>query len=346
MRHELINYAIGNIEQMKEMMTCLLVCLIVTSVAADEKPNTISVATWNLEWFFDDYTGDNSSDLSKKQSAPSREEWQWKLNNAARVVGEMKPTILALQEVENRQVIRQLTRKLKDQYQLSYRIAYIEGWDNFTEQDVAIIYRGGLVQYSCREQTADMFSSKEFYNLNKHLFATFEWGEGEDKESLTMLTVHLRAMPEKHDLRQKQVKLIRAWIGERIERGENVIVLGDFNSEETAEQIQPNSDLAILSGWTTGPESDDLFDLHNYLEPRLRDTHMGGKQFDRIFASRSVMEDAKRVKDLSFSRVACFKDLVIVGERDNDHFNKFYDIPQAQRDVSDHYPVMAEFLFK
>ena len=36
-------------------------------VSADEKPQKLTIATWNLEWFFDQYTGDNSAELAKKQ---------------------------------------------------------------------------------------------------------------------------------------------------------------------------------------------------------------------------------------------------------------------------------------
>ena len=325
--------------------TCTV--LFPASVAdADKLPNKISIATWNVEWFYDSYLGDNSSDLSKEQSAPSQAEWDWKLDSVARVIAEMKPTILALQEIENRQVIRKLTKKLSDQHGLRYRIAYIEGWDNFTEQDVAVIYQAGLVEYSRREQTSDMFKSKNFYNLNKHLFATFEWGDGEEKESLTLLTVHLRAMPEKHDLRQKQCRLMRQWIQEKIVRGENVIVLGDLNTEEIAEAAAQGSDISILGSWDNESQTDDLVDLHKFLPGKFRDTHIGGKQFDRILVSRPMMENAKRKKDLMFSQVASFKELVTVKGKDDDHFNKFYDIPRDRRDISDHYPVMAEFLFK
>jgi hypothetical protein len=38
------------------------------------------------------------------------------------------------------------------------------------------------------------------------------------------------------------------------------------------------------------------------------------------------------------------KDLCIRGKgADEDHWNKYYEIPQSERDVSDHYPIVAEF---
>jgi endonuclease/exonuclease/phosphatase (EEP) superfamily protein YafD len=30
-------------------------------------------------------------------------------------------------------------------------------------------------------------------------------------------------------------------------------------------------------------------------------------------------------------------------QADRDHWNNFYKIPQAERDVSDHYPLLVEF---
>ena len=112
----------------------LLASAMVASAAADEKPKKLTIATWNLEWFFDQYTGDNSADLAKKQAAPSREDWDWKLAGVAKVISEIKPDILALQEVENRRVLFYLSQKLKSDYNLNYRIAYVEGEDFFTDE--------------------------------------------------------------------------------------------------------------------------------------------------------------------------------------------------------------------
>ncbi len=312
---------------------------------ADELPSRLVVATWNVEWFFDDDRGDNGSDLSREQSAPNRDAWEWKLAQVAGAVAKLRPTILALQEVENRRVLSNLTRRLKDDHGLTYRIAYIEGWDTFTEQDVAVLYQSGLVEYSCREQSREMFLSQQYYNLNKHLFARFEWGPDDAKESLTLLNVHLRATPEAADLRLRQVRLMRKWIAEQIRRGENVIVLGDLNTEEKNHPPEAATDLGVLLGIATPEPSDDLFDLHARLPAALRATHLSGGQFDRILISPTMSHDAPDRQDFVFGSVRVAKDVVIRGQgQDTDHFNSFYQIPQDERDVSDHYPLVAEFL--
>src|SRR5436190_3163647 len=171
-----------------------------TCAAADELPKKLTIATWNLEWFFDQYTGDNSAELAKKQAAPSREEWDWKLAGVAKVVSEIKPNILALQEVENRRVLFYLQQKLKKEYKLDYEIAYVEGEDFFTEQDVAIMALSGLTGYGRKERTKEQLEEnkpakeKLFYPVNKHIVADFEWGSGTDKEKLTIINLHTRAM--------------------------------------------------------------------------------------------------------------------------------------------------------
>ena len=333
--------------RMKNSLVFSLVGLVSIMIGFDARGDeVVSVATWNLEWFFDADPSDNQSDIARQRSSPSPKEWRWKLDRVASVIARLKPTILGLQEVEDRDALRELTNELKNRHKLNYRIAFIEGWDMYTQQDVAFIYRGGLVEYSRKEQTQEMFQSKNYYNVHKHLFARFEWGTGKHREQLLIANVHLRASAEKHDIREKQCRLIRAWIEDEIKAGINVIVLGDLNTEELCGKIHPASDLAILLGSDTKSADDDLIDTHLQLKADYRDTHLGGRQFDRILISRSLVDDQRKKKDLSFSQIGNFKELVIVGERDFNHFDDYCKIPQDQRDISDHFPIMIEFQIK
>ena len=313
--------------------------------AADQKPKRLTIATWNLEWFYDAQQSDNQSKLSREKSAPSEAEWNWKLDQVARVINEIDPTILALQEVENRLVLEALTKKLNSKYRKYFRIAYIRGSDTFTEQDVAIIYRSGLVHYRRHERSEDIRDNKkEYYNLTKHLVGKFEWGKGKDKEELTVVTAHLRARADAEDIRKKQARLLHEWIGEELIGGENVVVLGDFNTEEDAGHVGKQSDMAVLLGHDTKTTEDDLFDLNRNINEGYRETHVSGGQFDRIMASRSMLEDERRKKgDLVFSQIRTAMSLVVRGERDR---GRYYEIPRNERDISDHCPVVADFLFK
>ncbi len=314
--------------------------------APDNIPEAIRIASWNVEWFFDDFEADNKGEIAKEQSAPSREEWDWKRKAVAAVIAELEPTILALQEVENRDAVYSLVRELKSSHNLEYKYCFIDGFDFGTEQNVAFIYKNGLVEYSRREQTTEMFDSKKYYNLTKHLIGRFEWGSGDKKQILTLLNLHLRAAPEQEELRIRQGRLAHEWMKTAIEKGENVIILGDFNTEHLCEENDPKSDLGVARGLETAEPNDDLADLNVNLPNENRVTHMLGKEFDHLLASKAIIEDDPVKVDMVFSRMVVRKDLVIRGEPDKDRFNMFYSIPQAERDISDHYPVMAEVIFK
>ncbi|MFM8326999.1 MAG: hypothetical protein ACKN9U_19230, partial [Pirellulaceae bacterium] len=162
----------------------------------------------------------------------------------ADAIAKMQPTILAVQEVENRKVLLELTKELKDRHQLGYRVAFIEGFDSATEQDVAFLYRGGLVEFSRREQTKEQFDSQDFYNLSKHLFGKFQWQVDGRTETFTLLNVHFRAKPEESAIRLRQSRLARTWLQPHLDQGEHVIFLGDTNIEEPCCEPQLGGEMA------------------------------------------------------------------------------------------------------
>ncbi len=319
------------------------------SVVADDPPEPIRIASWNVEWFFDDYAGDNRSDLAKEQTSPSRDDWRWKLTRVAETIAALEPTILALQEVETNQVLFQLVKELEDKHQIKYRYAFIPGYDFFTEQNVAFLYRDGLVEYSRREQSSEIFQSKDYYNLNKHLFARFEFGKGDQRQSLVLLNLHLKSGADSEATRVRQGRLAHHWLRSQIVAGENVIVLGDLNTENGIEVAATSTnDIGVIRGLYSPRSEDDLVDLHQHLDANQHVTHITIKQFDRILISPALAVDEPNQVDLTFNRIVTRRDLVI-GEAADEveaHFNRLYEISRDERDVSDHYPIMAEFVFK
>ena len=136
------------------------------------------------------------------------------------------------------------------------------------------------------------------------------------------------------------------WLSDAIRRGENVILLGDTNTEERGDTTRRGSDLGVLCGSHTKPADDDLIDLHLRLPSTQRQTHLlPNRQFDRILVSKSLIEDDPSRPDLVFESVEVRRDLAIQGEPDvpEDHWEKYWQLPADQRDLSDHFPVQATF---
>lgn len=331
----------------------ILLVATASTVAADELPKKLTIATWNLEWFFDNYTGDNSAELAKKQAAPSREDWDWKLAGVAKVISEIKPDILALQEVENRRVLFYLSQKLKKDYGLNYHIAYVEGEDFFTEQDVAIMALSGLKAFGRKERTLEQMEAgkpakdKHFYPINKHIVADFAWGTGADQEKLTIINLHTRARTNGAEIRKRQARLTREWMKEHIASGQNFIILGDLNSDELAADTTKEGDMGIFLGLDTPSPEDDLFDTLLKLSGEAKASHLNNMQYDRILCTNALMKDDASRSDLVFKSSIVRRDLVVRGkEQDKDHMDIFWQIPSDERDVSDHYPLVAEFEVK
>lgn len=308
--------------------------------ADDLPPKSLVIVTWNVEWMFDDYHADNRSELAIAQSAPSKEYWQTKVAAVASAIAATHAGIVALQEIEGDQTLAAVANQLKQQHNIHYRHAFIQGTDRFTEQDVGLLYSSGLMHYRRHEQTREMFESNRFYNLSKHLVAEFRWQSV--ASPLTVMTVHLRASEESEDIRARQARLAKHWLEPQLKQKQDVIVLGDFNSEQPVgeatgdmrELVDPNSPYPMI-------------DLLQFSKPDQRRTHLiVDRSYDRILISPSLIEDGEGL-DWVFQKIEVRDELVFRGKRDgHEHWDGRLKLPLDEFDVSDHFPVVATFELK
>jgi endonuclease/exonuclease/phosphatase family metal-dependent hydrolase len=332
------------------MLATLPVCLAALPPASANEPDrqTLSVMTWNLEWFYDDEDRDNYSRLSREKSTPSRALWNWRRDAVARRIAKLRPTIVAFQEVENRRVLWYLTRAIDRNHSLDYEELAFESRDHFTGQDVGMLYRDPAEvlmtsQFHLSNRDRD---GQSLSDVAKHLMATFEFPVGDSYRRIHVLNVHLRSRAEGEAIRKRQARSLHRWIAPLVRGGEHLILLGDFNSEESGDVPPPDSDLGILCGQETDSPDDDLVDLHLRLPRDQRQTHLlAGKQFDRILCTSSLVDDDPERADLVFRSIAVRSDLAIQGEPDppQRHWEQYWQIPESERDLSDHFPVIATF---
>jgi len=302
----------------------------------DSPPSKLSVMTWNVEWMFDHRKQGNSK-LAAEQSAPSEEYWNWKLTSVAKVIAEEEPHIVALQEIEDGSTLGALRGVLKEMGQ-SYRYCFINGRDTFTGQDVGFLMKSGLVGYSRREQSKVMYDSNNYRNISKHLIGEFRWDEVE--RPLTIINVHFYARAEAEDRRVKQARLARQFLADSLEEGHDCILLGDTNSEHSPGTMV--GDVKAIAENT--PKMIDLLTQSD--QPNLPTHLVLDKQFDRIYVSSSLMEDGPG-KDWVFQSIRVVTDGVINGKRDGEeHWDERLTMSTDELDVSDHFPVIAEFELK
>ena len=85
-------------------------------------------------------------------------------------------------------------------------------------------------------------------------------------------------------------------------------------------------------------------DLFQFYKGDSKETHLIHKQFDHILVTPSLVHPRPQLVGYEFKSIDIRRDLVIRGAgQDKEHADQYWKIPAAERDVSDHYPVVAEF---
>lgn len=186
-----------------------------------------------------------------------------------------------------------------------------------------------------------MFDSGLYYNLSKHLVAEFRWKAV--SSPLTLLNMHLRATVDAEAERSRQGRLARYWVERHLRAGEDVIILGDLNSEHRVGEIE--GEMRYVLAGSEAANTPGLVDLLARAPVAARRTHLIlDKQFDRILVSPSLMDDDPGVPDWVFSGIAVRPELVVQGGNDGHaHWDGRLTLPTSELDISDHAPVIATF---
>lgn len=310
------------------ILALIVIVMAVGPATASAQEETLRVATWNLEWFFDADTSDNPTMLARSQSAPDQTEFDERVDAFTDAVQAINPTIIALQEIENRKVVQELANRLQEKHNLAYQVAFVQGRDTATEQDVAFLVKQGIPFNQSRFSFSGFAGNSDYKDLTKHLKLEVTI----NGEEMTLVTVHL--ITRLSD-RLKQAKTLRAWTEEMV-AANNLIILGDFNTGLRFQEVTPGSDIGIIRGFQTSTTADDLFDTHQLLNPRQ--THVSGGEFDHILISPLLIDES----GLDLSLVEVRRDLAIRGAADTVPGVDYALLPEEQ-DLSDHFPVVATF---
>ncbi|GAB5407258.1 MAG: hypothetical protein Aurels2KO_54890 [Aureliella sp.] len=272
----------------------------------------LRVGTWNLNWFFDEDGSDNSASIGRRFASSSATAFDQRVGRIAEVIDDLNLDVIVLQEVENQSVLRRLALELEVAHGQHFNVAFVQGRDTHTGQDVGFLVRDDWSAkaqrfvFSCRGQ-------EDFKDLSKHGYVDIEIAG----ETLRVINVHLssRLSP-----RKRQAKTLRSWIDIPMDQVDHLIVLGDFNTGLRHTSTAPGTDMGTILGLDTSSTADDLVDLHRTLSANDRITHAGGLELDRILITGSLVD----------------------GNRTD--FASLENKRAAAGNLSDHYPLVAKFV--
>ena len=281
----------------------------------------LRMATWNVEWLFDEVVNSRDSDLEASMSAPSRVAYESRIRRIARAIADIKPDFMALQEIEGANVLADLAARLLAYHGQDYGYAFVPGVDTYTGQEVGLLFRSGW-RVRAKRFRFDKHAIPGGRNLSKHLHVVAQ----RHGRKLSLVVVHLITERQK---RLQQARTLRHWL--RQFEDVSLVVMGDMNSRLAGNELTPDSDLGTLLGWQTVTKSDDLYDSHQQLGRQA--THVSGAPLDRILLSEDLWN--------RLDRVTTRRALAVQGRVDHQR-SVDYSLPESEQDLSDHYPLIVD----
>ena len=292
------------------ILTCLTLILSSPLYAGE----TIRIASQNMNRFFDNI------DNGKNEKISSETEFYAKVEIATTTIIEQfsRPDIIALQEVENTNVLSNVAKAVRNRSGARYQVVLLGG------NDVSAINTGYLVKRTVTIKSVKQLFKHQRLNLDQSLLFSrpplyLEACKG--PVCLSLLNLHLRSMrgirsSEKgHRVRLKrleQASIIARWI-EQFQRNRPqslLLVLGDLNGLTPADSYidvvgtilgkpdNSNTELQAVD-WI----SNDLIDLTRYIPRKNRFSYIYRNKeqiLDYMLAS-SLLKP--RLDHISFSRI-------------------------------------------
>ena len=296
----------------KSTRFCLVLAFLIFDAGASAEP--LSVLTQNLNRFYDDV------DNGMQEKVLSKQRFRQRVTAAAKKFGNSYglPHIIALQEVENLNVLNQIAAEMERRYDTRYRPVLLPGHDP-SAINLAYLLRYELeirkVEQLFRVETFGAGAQALFSRPPLYLEACYL------ENCLSLLNLHLRSMrgidsaASGERVRRKrlaQAESVARWSNrlQNSKTGISLLILGDLNALTPADEhvdvagvIRGNPD--NRSRRLHGPDlvQPDLVDLTLLIPPQKRYSFVFRRrkqQLDYMLINRSFAAD---VVHIGFGRI-------------------------------------------
>jgi len=288
----------------------MLVALFATPTAAE----TLAVMSQNMNRLFDNV------DDGRRELVIADDRFHSRIRTAAKIFGEQfgLPHIIALQEVENRNVLQQIAEEVWRRYETRYRPVLIPG------QDVSGINLAYLVRYGVEIRKVEQLFRDSFLQRDgSPLFSRppLQLQACYIDNCLTLVNLHLRSMRGLDDAaqrervvakRRRQAETIAVWVN-RLQKSEaslSLLLLGDINA------LTPSDEIIDIAGILRGnpdnrrtkyPARDllqpDLVDLSELIPRDKRYSYIYRRQKQQLDYMLVNSAFAADVESIAFSRI-------------------------------------------
>ncbi len=296
------------------MKSSLALLCFILSLPSSASALEFTLVSQNLNRFFDDH-----DDHARYEKVLSHQHYLRRIRQLVqRIAGAYHlPDVIALQEVENRRILDDVSRQVEQQTGIDYKTVLIEG------NDLSGIDVGYLVKSRYRlKRISALFRSRLAQHSHSPLFARPPLSiDICRRDCLTIINVHLRSMrglrsgEKRNYIREKrrlQAQTLARWINDFQHRYPHkpLIVTGDFNA------LTPSDRYVDVIGTIIGKPDQkrprlkspdliahDLINASNSLPKRKRYSyryHRKRQQIDYLLISQNL---ARALKRISFSKI-------------------------------------------
>lgn len=206
------------------IMFCSMLCLLGPAGADVD----IDIFLLNAEFFFDSEEP-HGEVVGQSVPVPTAEEYETKAKTIAELIETHKADIVGLVEVENQAVLEKVKSYLADPD--DWQIAFDEGRDTYTGQDVAILTKFRIVPGSTTNFPNEheiYFVEDQEYDVNPSKILGVELKI--DNQPFYVLITHLISRRNPRDAKRlAQATVVRRQAVKAMMADKNVIVMGDMN---------------------------------------------------------------------------------------------------------------------
>lgn len=191
------------------------------------EPSSIRVACYNVETLYDTIPGPMTDDRAFTPCGSKRwgtERYMLKIKNIARVIDDLNADLLALEEVENETVVRDLMYAMQSDYNYIHR----DSRDR-RGMDVVLFYRGSLFTPLAVRQIGGKGLTRELLSVRGVLV----------EDTVTLILCHMPSLMNAAAYRKAAFMSLRQVVDSllREEPTQKLMLLGDFNVEPHAREV-------------------------------------------------------------------------------------------------------------
>ena len=268
-----------------------VICLMLWSLGPAIGDIEIDIFLLNTEFFFDSKEP-HGEVVGTAMPVPTAEQYEAKAKTIAELIDTHKANIVGLVEVENRAVLERVKYYLASPD--DWQIAFDEGRDTYTGQDVAILTKFRVVPGSTTNFPAERevyFVDGEERDVNPSKILGVELKI--DNQPFYILIAHLISRRDSNDAKRlAQATVVRRQAVKAMIADKNVIVMGDMNDTPATPVIKRLRGFDDI--W------DNLLQTANAAEADNRYTYIyeGHKNLlDHILISPSLRDEFRNVEE-------------------------------------------------